>query len=177
MNTFFPSIQLFFESGLSCSVEGAELQGDIVGLDPALRFRLTDITHEEQGFLTRTILPEKLVPKPSILVVEAAVARRTSVALKQKTAEGPSLYPPGTTIAQEDHVVAGLRLEGMKQMQYVWAKSAAPTVGTDSRTWSHVRITGLRDDVPVPFVGFPQQRMKPGERVRVVTKGSVISTS
>ncbi|KAF2679281.1 hypothetical protein K458DRAFT_117486 [Lentithecium fluviatile CBS 122367] len=178
MNTFFPTLQLFFESGRSCTIEGGQLSNAAVGLDPQLRFRLTDITHEEDGRLIKTTLPEKLVgPSPSIAILEATIACRTSVAVKQTSPEyGQVLSPtqPRADILQEKHMVVGLRLEGMKRMGYLWAREATDTPSSGQKTWGDMRVTGLRDDIPVPFFGFPQKKTKFGGEMAVVEKRSMI---
>ncbi|KAJ4345426.1 uncharacterized protein N0V89_011556 [Didymosphaeria variabile] len=173
MNTFFPALQLFFASGLSCNIEGSQLPDAFVGLDPALRYRLTDLTHEEDGRLTNTIVPKRTAAKaPSILILEATVACRKSIAVKE-THQMASARPI-TTIAQEEHIVVGLRLEGMASMGYIWAKLPQATVKVAGRMWGHVRIAGLKDDVPVPFVRFPQTGVKPGGEATVVLKESMV---
>ncbi|KAL1603663.1 hypothetical protein SLS60_005251 [Paraconiothyrium brasiliense] len=173
MNTFFPSLQLFFASGLSCNIEGSHLPDASIGLDPALRYRLTDLMHEEDGRLTNTIVPKRTPTKvPSILILEATVAGRKSIAVKE-THQIASARPI-TTIAQEEHIVVGLRLEGMASMGYVWAKLPQATVKVAGRMWGHVRIAGLKDDVPVPFVRFPQTGVKAGGDAAVVLKESMV---
>ena len=175
LNTFFPTLQLFFKSRRSCTLEGAQRSGAVVGLDPTLRFRLTDLTHEEDGRLVRTMLPEKLVgTSPSIAVLDASAACRTSIGVEQNLAEETqslSPAPPTASIVEEQHMVVGLRLEGMKHMAYVWTR--VPTA-SGHRTWGDMRIAGVRDDIPVPFLGFPQRRMKLGGEVVVVRKESMI---
>lgn len=177
MNTFFPTIHLFFESGLSSIIDGGELPDAVIGLDPNLRFRLTDINYEEDGRLVKSTLPEKFVgPSPSIRILEAKVARRTSVGIKyvrQKDAFSLPSAHPQATIAHEGHMVVGLRLEGMKELAYVWARIPTATVTIGQRTWGDVRFGGLRDDVPAPFFGFPVQ-VKPGDGVTVVSKVSLV---
>ncbi|KAF2442189.1 hypothetical protein P171DRAFT_63077 [Karstenula rhodostoma CBS 690.94] len=170
MNTFFPALQLFLESGLSCWIEGSQLPGAFVGLDPALRFRLTDLTHEEDGSIINTILPTRnTTPASSIRILEATVASRESIAVKG------THQVLLTTIAQEQHVVVGLRLEGMASMGYVWARVPDTAVGVAGRMWGHVRIAGMRNDVPVPFVRFPQTGVKPGAESEVVLKESMVN--
>ncbi|KAK7191666.1 hypothetical protein DPSP01_008108 [Paraphaeosphaeria sporulosa] len=173
MNQFFPAVQLFFESGLSCWIEGSQLPGACIGLDSALRFRLTDIAHAEDGCLINTILSKRdSASDPSIRILEATVANRKSIAVKE-THQFVEARPV-TTIAQEQHIVVGLRLEGMESMGYVWARLPSTTVGVASRMWGHVRIAGMRIDIPVPFVRFPQTGIKPGAQSKVVLKESVI---
>lgn len=181
MNTFFPTLQLFFESGLSCTIDGGRLSDAAVDLDPKLRFRLTDCTHEEDGLLVKTPLPEKFVgPTPSIGILEAVIGQRTSIAVKYVKPKPPEinglLSPPQlqATIVQEVHMVVGLRLEGMDRMEFVWAKTSFPTTPIADRTWGDVRIAGLRDDIPVPFFGFPQKQTKAGGEAVVVTKKSMV---
>lgn len=70
----------------------------------------------------------------------------------------------------------GLRLEGMQKMGYVWARVDSPTLSTNSCTWHDVSVVGLRDDVPVPFVGFPRKNAKMGSRIAVVKKESMMNS-
>lgn len=72
-------------------------------------------------------------------------------------------------------MVVGLRLQGMPRVGYVWARRPVALVEGETRMWGHVRVAGLRDDVPVPFVGFPHADDKPGARVAVVQRGSLVS--
>jgi hypothetical protein len=178
LNTFFPTLQLFFESGRSCTIEGGQLSGAFVGLDPKLRFRLTDLTHEEDGRLVRTTLPEKFVGmSPSTLIQEATVAYRTSVAVKTMSPKGMQPLPSvqtRATVVYEKHVVVGLRLSGMKHMGYVWCRASNSTSTSEESTWGDVRVAGLRDDIPTPFVGFPQKKTKPGGEALIVGKSSMI---
>ncbi|KAF1975122.1 hypothetical protein BU23DRAFT_552545 [Bimuria novae-zelandiae CBS 107.79] len=139
MNTFFPTLHLFFESGRSCNIEGTHLPGARVGLDPTLRSRLTDLTHEEDGRLVNTIIPKKLVPRPSIRILEAKVACRYSIAVKE-THQVRSGRPV-TTIVEEQHVAIGLRLQGMTSMAYVWAKVPRSTVEVAGRMAS---LSGIK---------------------------------
>lgn len=172
MNTFFPAIQLFFESGLSCWIEGSHFPGALVGLDASLRFRLTDLTHEEDGRLVNGVLPKpKTAAASSIRILEATVAYRKSIAVKET--HQVSEARPVTTIAEEQHIVVGLRLEGMKSVGYVWAKLPVSTVGVAGRMWGHVRVAGMRNDVPVPFARFPQSVVKLGAGSKVVVKESM----
>lgn len=178
MNTFFPTLQLFFASGRSCTVDGGQVSGARIGLDPPLRFRLTDITHEEDGRLIKSTLPEKLTgPSPAISILEATIARRTSTAVKHKAVDAarvPSPTSPGSSIVREDHVVVGLRLKGMKDMAYIWARTATLAASAGCKTWGDARLAGLRDDVPVPFFGFPEKRVKRGGEVTIVESTSMI---
>ncbi|CAO2657066.1 Nn.00g058690.m01.CDS01 [Neocucurbitaria sp. VM-36] len=181
MNTFFPTLQLFFESGLSCTIDGSRLPDATVGLDPRLRFRLTDCTHEEEGHLFKTTLPAKFARSGTGLVIrEACIARRVSIAVKPAESVSGSAYSSpslaSTTIIQEHHWVVGLRLEGMSKMGYVWAKVGRRS-GNGDRIWGDVRLAGLRKDVPAPFLGYPEHTMKPGGQVTVVTKESMASGS
>ena len=172
LNTFFPSLHLFFASGHSVHIEGSFLASSLVGLDAPLRHRLTSLTYEENGLLTRTIVPAKFQPTPSIRILEATVGVRTSVAVKESARVESSR--PLTSIAEETHVVVGLRLQGMQEVGYVWARRPVALVGREESMWGHVRVAGWRGDVPVPVVGFPQEG-KPGARVRVVKKGSMVA--
>jgi hypothetical protein len=188
MNTFFPTLQLFFDSGLSCTIDGEMISSDaVVGLDNSLRFRLTDINYEEDGQLFKTILPEKFVgPNPSIQIIDAHIARRKSIAVKQLPFKLPHKGPPVfvkpyASMVQEEHVVVGLRLQGMKEMGYIWARVPVPHCGIKmgDRMWGDVRVAGLRDlddddGAPVPFLGFPQEVTDPGGQTEVVEKQSMI---
>lgn len=178
MNTFFPTLQLFFESGLSCTIDGTRLPNACIGLDPKLRFRLTDCTHDEDGLLTKTTLPERFARSGTGLVIkEALVAKRTSIAVKPAKPPGSTRTAynlPLSTIVQETHMVVGLRFGGMSKMAYVWAKAKMPS-GSENKIWGDVRIAGLRDDVPAPLLGYFEQSIKPGYQVTVVHKKSIIS--
>ena len=180
MNTFFPALQLFFESGLSCTIDGARLPDATLGLDPKLRFRLTDCTHEEDGRIFKTTLPDKFASSGTGLVIrEACIAQRTSIAVKlagphNRTHSLPSVNL--ATIAYEVHTVVGLRLEGMKKMAYVWTKARTPT-GSKDRTWGDVRIASPREDIPTPLLDYPVRTLKPGGQATVVIKHSMISGS
>jgi hypothetical protein len=176
LNTFFPTLQLFFESGLSCTLDGGRLPNAVIGLDPQLRFRLTDCTYEEDGRITKTVRPDKFVRSSSgIPVKEAIVAQRTSIALAPVEQAGtlPPSRNSSAKILQEEHVVVGLRLEGMSRMAYIWAKVQGPS-GQGEKTWGDVRIAGLRKDIPCPCLGFPLSIIKPGSQVQLVTKGSLM---
>jgi hypothetical protein len=178
LDTFFPTLQLFFESGLSCTFEGGYRQSAKVGLDPNLRFRLTDLTHEESGFVSSSTLPQKFRrPAMSIKVVEAAIAERTSIAVQSMAptcANGRPPSRPQGIMQTETHIVVGLRLEGMEKMGFVWARNDSGA-HYRSATWHDVSVVGLRDDVPAPFIGFPQKHARMGSRVGVVTKESMIN--
>ncbi|KAF1932207.1 uncharacterized protein M421DRAFT_1864 [Didymella exigua CBS 183.55] len=177
LNTFFPALQLFFESGSSCTIDGGRLPGAVIGLDPQLRFRLTDCTHEEQGRFTKCIVPDKFAHSSAgIKIVEATVAQRTSVAAKSRASSG--LLSTSETqhldIMQEAHTVVGLRLSGMTDMGYVWAKTEAPSAQAGNRKWGDVRLAGLRNDTPASFLGLPADLPKPGGELMVVEKGTMI---
>lgn len=180
MNTFFPTLQLFFESGLSCTIEGTRLPSAAIGLDPRLRFRLTDCTHDEDGRLTKSTLPEKFARWGTGLVIkEAIIARRRSITVKPAKPPDSAYSSPGpplSTIVQESHIVIGLRLEGMSKMAYVWVKVNTPSE-TENRIWGDVRIAGLRRDVPAPLLGYPERSIKPGCQKTVVLKDSMISVN
>jgi hypothetical protein len=169
MNTFFPTLQLFFESGRSCTIDGGHSPGATIGLDPALRFKLTDSTHEEDGRLVKSTLPERFPHSGTGLIIkQALLAQRTSVVTRRV---------PNSThvrIVTQVHTVVGLRLKGMSGMAYVWAKVDAHTESQD-KSWGDVRIAGLRDDVPIPFLCFPERETKPGGRIKVVVKDSLLS--
>jgi hypothetical protein len=178
LNTFFPTLQLFFESGLSCTIDGSHLPDAIVGLDPLLRFRLTDGTYEEEGRIVKTMRPDKFAQSGvGIAIKEAVIAQRTSIAVKPAHLGNGELSRrlPSATVAQETHTVVGLRLEGMSKMNYIWAKR--PTLSShDAKTWGDVRLSGLRDDVPAPNLGFAMYAVKPGGEVEVVAKKSQVSS-
>jgi hypothetical protein len=177
MNTFFPTLQLFFESGLSCTIDGSSLSGAAVGLDALLRFRLTDCTHEEDGRLVKTMRPDKFTRSDTgIAIKDAVMAQRTSIAVRPCDDRVGAVSQSGSTLESEIHEVIGLRLEGMHQMAYVYAKAQA-SAGSENRTWGTVRLAGLREDVPFPSVVFPLRSMKPGEEVMTVSKESHITVS
>jgi len=181
LDTFFPTLQLFFESGLSCTLEGGFRQCAKVGLDQHLRFRLTDLTHEEGGFVAKSTLPQKINgPPKSIKIMEATIAERTSIAVQSIATQNgrPPSRPssrPSAGLQTEGHIVIGLRLEGMQKMGYIWAKVDSPSPRTNNKMWHDVSCTGLRDDVPVPFIGFPHKNSTMGSRVGVVRKDSMIN--
>jgi hypothetical protein len=176
MNTFFPTLQLFFQSGRSCTIDGGRLPNAVVGLDPQLRFRLTDCTHEEDGRLVKSMLSAKYASSlPGILIKEVAVAQRTSMIMGAMKLEGdsPKTPFPSMTFSQETHTVVGFRLEGIRDMAYVWAKADAPS-GPDKRRWGDVRIGSLRDDVPSPLLFIPVHAIQPSCVATLVDKGSQI---
>jgi hypothetical protein len=167
MNTFFPTLQLFFESGRSCTIDGSGLPDAAIGLDPELRFKLTDCSHEEDGRITQSTLPERFASSGTGLVVrEVLIAHRTSIALKVLPGSPASPESSITRITTEIHTVVGLRLKGMSSMAFVWAKAPG------EKTWGNVRIAGLRNDVPVP--SFLGQTTKLGSQTTVVVKESLI---
>lgn len=177
LNTFFSTLQLFFESGLSCTIDGGQLPDTIVGLDPQLRFRLTDCTHEEQGRLTKSIIPEKFARSgTSMRILEATVAQRISVAVRSRASRNrlSELDTQDLSIMHEIHMVVGLRLSGMNDMGYVWAKTEMPSTQGGGRQWGDVRLAGLRSDIPAPSFGLPADLPKPGVELMVVDKGSMI---
>jgi hypothetical protein len=172
MNTFFPTLQLFFASGRSCTIHVCGLPGAVVGLDPGLRFRLTDTSREEDGRFFKTTLSERFTQSnTAITIKEAAVAQRLSIAVHPVLLEDGS---QASTITHELHTVVGLRLEGMNQVGYVWSRTKYPVNTIGSRTWGDTRLAGLRDDVPVPSFGSPQQSLKAGGEMEVVTMDSMI---
>ncbi|EDU50710.1 conserved hypothetical protein [Pyrenophora tritici-repentis Pt-1C-BFP] len=185
MNTFFPSLQLFFESGYSCTIaitcSPSHLAGAPakIGVDPALRFKLTDCTHEENGRVTNSILPPKHATSGTggLVIEDACVAQRTSVALEKIIAHTPGaaneLGSRGQTrIVTERHTVFGIKLKGVESMAYVWAKAECYEGGC---TWVDVSIGGLRNDVPLPFACFPKADAKPGAGTTIVEMGSLIA--
>jgi hypothetical protein len=177
MNTFFPALQLFFKSGRSCTIDSGRLPDAAVGLDARLRFRLTDLTHEEQGVVEHTVLPEKFRgSSPGIRIVAAEVAQRISIRVQPVMPTYIGCWTslrPKAEIHREVHQVIGLRLEGMQEMGYVWAKSE-PAHPLADRKWGDVEVCGLRDDIPRPLVTEPQDDAKSGARVEVVRKKSMI---
>jgi hypothetical protein len=179
MNTFFPALQLFFESGWSCTIDGGRLPNVFVGLDPALRFKLTDCAHEEEGCAVNSILPERFAQSGTGLVIqEAVIARRTSIAIKkpvypQKGQRWPSQDDLRPRITTETHTVVGLKLRGMEKTAYIWAKTKVPSEGS---VWGDVRTNGLRDDVPIPSMFLSAHGTKPGARRVVVIKDSLIAS-
>ena len=182
MNTFFPTLQLFFESGQSCTIDGGQISTTAIGLDPELYFRLTDCTHEKQGRIIKSPLPVKFVPSSIGLVIrEAVIARRTSIAVKpairsdRDRLKSPQLLPyiPSASITEETHIVVGLRIHGMRKMAYIWAKTKSPSEASGVN-WADVRILGMRTDVPPPYLGFPGRIMRSGEEAEVVLTHSMI---
>jgi hypothetical protein len=173
MNTFFSTLQLFFDSGRSCTIDGNCVPHTVIGLDPALRFRLTDCTHEEDGRILRSLRPDKFAHTAhGIRIREATIAQRTSVVMRSEGSGSNGALPPlggGVTLTQEVHTVVGLKLDGMNKMAYVWARSVDSSIG-ENRKWGDVRPTGLRDDVPAPYLGFPMHLIKPGGEVAVFSK-------
>jgi hypothetical protein len=161
MNTFFSTLQLFFDSGRSCTIDGNCVPHTVIGLDPALRFRLTDCTHEEDGRILRSLRPDKFAHTAhGIRIREATIAQRTSVVMRSEGSGSNGALPPlggGVTLTQEVHTVVGLKLDGMNKMAYVWARSVDSSIG-ENRKWGDVRPTGLRDDVPAPYLGFPMHQ-------------------
>jgi hypothetical protein len=178
MNTFFPTLQLFFESGLSCTLDSSGLPEPIVGLDPPLRFRLTDCTYEENGCIFKTTRPEKFVgPGTGICIEEAIIAQRTSVIVETREAHieqpSPQLAEARARLSQDVHTVIGLRLRGMSTMSFVWAKARSTSV-VGGRAWGNVKIAGLREDTPAPILGLPLWTIKPGGEVAVLSRKSQI---
>ncbi|KAH7069357.1 hypothetical protein FB567DRAFT_416318, partial [Paraphoma chrysanthemicola] len=164
MNTFFTTLQLFFASGRSCTIDGSRLPDGVLGLDPELRFRLTECTYEEEGCITKTVQPDKFARSfKGLRIREAVVAQRTSVAIKMNTSQREVQGSPlsASVIARDVHTVVGLRLDGMKEISYVWVRSGA-VVSQDNRVWGDVRIAGLRNDVAPPVLAFPLHTLKPG---------------
>jgi hypothetical protein len=177
LNTFFPTLQLFFESGLSCTIDGSQLLGAAVGLDPKLRFRLTDVTHEEEGRAVTGMLPTKFArSSAAINILEATIAHRTSIATRS-TISRDLLHSPkarAAGIVREVHIVVGLRLSGMDEIGYVWTKTELPLRKDEGKAWGDVRLAGLRADVPAPSLGLATDFPKPGDRLTVVEKCSMI---
>lgn len=177
MNTFFPSIQLFFESGLSCTIGAGRRSDAVIYLDPALRFRLTDCSHEEDGRLVKALRPTKFARFGiGIAIKEATIAHRASIVIKAR--ESPVAAPVArrgeATIGQEDHTVVGLRLEGMSGMAYVYARAGDVSFG-QHRLWVDVKPTALRDDVPPPYLASSFLAGKSGSAIPIVLKDSQIS--
>ena len=163
MNTFFPTLQLFFESGLSCTIAASRMANVTVGLDPKLRFRLTDCSHEEDGQIIKTTLSEKFARAGTgIMVREAVIAQRTSIAvapigMNTTSTSSPLAHPHAASITHQVHTVVGLRLDGMSSMAYIWAKCSTPN-SNQHTSWDAVRIAGLRDDVPCPLLRLSSAR-------------------
>lgn len=177
LNTFFPTIQFFFESGLSCTIDGSHLPGAIVGLDPILRFRLTDCTHEEEGRVIKGTLSEKFAKSSAnITILEVATARRTSSRVRSEAPAGGLLKSNTRVldIIQETHTVIGVRLNGMSEMGYVWAKIETPKRAAAGRIWGDVSVVGLRNDIPAPVLGLSAVLPEAGSEVKVVEKNSMI---
>jgi hypothetical protein len=171
MNTFFPTIQLFFASGRSCTI-GSLLADAVVGLDPGLRFRLTDCSREEDGRFSKTSLPDKFAqPSAAITIKEAVVAQRTSITVLPVSRDQKLR---SSTIVQELHTVVGLRLEGIDAMGYIWSRTEPYSDTATRRTWGDVQLAGLRDDVPAPLFVSPQRFLRPGGEMTVVNKESMI---
>ncbi|RAR06795.1 ethyl tert-butyl ether degradation ethd [Stemphylium lycopersici] len=175
MNTFFPTLQLFFESGRSCTIDGSRPPDAEIGLDPALRFKLTDCNYEEQGHVFKSILPNRFQHAGTGLVIqEAVLAERTSIALRPiDPSDAEHWATPDRSqlsILEEAHTVVGLRLKGMNGMAYIWAKAKDSSGG---KAWGHVRIAGIRDDVPIPHVWSPEP--KPGTERTVIVNDSIIT--
>ncbi|KAF2847840.1 hypothetical protein T440DRAFT_500821 [Plenodomus tracheiphilus IPT5] len=175
-NTFFPSLQLFFQSGLSCTIDAVCIPDATTGLDEDLRFRLTDLTHEENGRIIKTRRSAKSAHTAGSLVIrEAVIARRTSTAIQFYPPDDKPLVPSSATnkasakIINEQHIVVGLRIEGMSKMAYVWARVGDLSKGRGT-TWVGVGISKLRYDVPIPFRGDPRPDMKPGSEATVFLK-------
>ncbi|KAF2187694.1 hypothetical protein K469DRAFT_725172 [Zopfia rhizophila CBS 207.26] len=167
VNTFFPALQLFFNSGRAVTIEGGTLRHARIHLDPILRFRLTHLIHEEDGIIYNPITTKPL----PIKILEVAIAERESVAAKLRLPmydkDDEKVKVDGIWV--ERHVVVGLRLEGIKEMGYV---SVCDDVDEVGRYWGDVRVSGLRGDVPSPFAVLPRMGMRIGGRERLVLKGA-----
>ncbi len=61
----------------------------------------------------------------------------------------------------------------MSKAAYVWAEASTPC-SSESKRWGHMRIAGLRNDVPAPVVGCLESSIKPGGQATVVMKESMI---
>lgn len=123
------------------------------------------------------MIPEKFARLgASIRVLEAAIAQRTSVAVRSRALRGrlSTTDSQDLDLVQEIHTVVGLRLSGMTEMGYVWAKTEVSSAQAGSCQWGDMRLAGLRDDVPAPFLGLPSGLPKPGGELMVVDKGSMI---
>ena len=59
-------------------------------------------------------------------------------------------------------------------MAYVSARVPGEEVEVAGRMWGHVRVAGMRNDVPVPFWRFPVTGVRPGQEARVVVKESMV---
>jgi hypothetical protein len=150
-------------------------------MDNALRTRLTDISHEQNGRVYKSIIPAtpsrkgrssvKCNAEPGIRILESTMARRTSVAVKQFVLHGV----PSATIVHEEHFVVGLKLEGMSAMGFVWARvdRHEAGVGIERRTWGDVRVAGLMDvgeNAALPYVKGEREGIGMGGVVTVVEK-------
>lgn len=71
----------------------------------------------------------------------------------------------------------------MSEMGYVWGRVDGVVelgevvdgeIQGEERRWGNVRVAGMRNDVPVPFVRFPVSGVRKGEEARVVEKGSLV---
>lgn len=181
MNAFFPTLHLFFESGRSCIISSEPCLSEQkacpnirVGLDPELKFRLTDCSHQEDGQAIMGTAPAKFSEfQNGLYVQEVAVARRTSVSTLpmqvRSSTHLPSPSLPASRIVENEHVVVGLRLKGMSELGYVWAKSEVSQV-----TWIGVQIGDVRTDVPAPALGLPASLMKPGGQMTIFVEESMI---
>lgn len=163
-------MQLFFDSGLSCTIEG--LSDAKINLDPELRFRLTDLTYQEEGRLTNSILPNLGRKNRGILIKEATLAHRKSITIAPQKVDLTRipLGAPTETITREVHIVVGLKLEGMNKMGYIWAWKMEPKRGCSYVRWCNVRLAGLRDDVPESCLGYPLDTLRPGQEVKLYSR-------
>ncbi|KAF2118202.1 hypothetical protein BDV96DRAFT_488670 [Lophiotrema nucula] len=155
MNTFFPTIQLFFASGRSCTIACGQQLNAKIGLDPKLRYRLTDLAHEEEGYVSSSVLPQNLLgARPSIKIVAAELRQRVSVRVRP-VETGVRIWSTGghrySEIVGQIHTVVGLRLDGMNEMAYIWARAESGAAqAKEEAIWASVWVAGLRDDIPLP---------------------------
>lgn len=132
---------------------------------------------QEQGRITKSVIPEKFAGSDaSIGILEAAIAQRTSIAVRPRVQRGrlSTADSRDLDVVQEVHTVVGLRLNGMNELWYVWTKTETPSPQAGGGQWGDTRFAGLRDDVPVPVSGLPSGLPKPGVTFVAVSKGSMI---
>ncbi|KAH6638160.1 hypothetical protein C7974DRAFT_155448 [Boeremia exigua] len=112
----------------------------------------------------------------SIKILEATVAQRTSTGVRPTISAAQSCRSKvqGLNIVRESHTVIGLRLSGMNEMGYVWAKVETPLRTAEGRIWGNVRLAGLRNDIPAPFLGLAADCPAAEGKLKVVEKGSII---
>lgn len=170
-------MQLYFESGRSCTISCSRASSETIGLDNTLRSRLTDLTYDENGVTTTSIIPLKFAHLAPIEILETTVAVRTSVTVRPRPTTvqlDTRAVDIGSNIVHESHSVVGLKLKGMKEIGFVWAIMKSSSGVGQYKTWKPVELASIRDDVPHPFQGWPGQEGKMGSRTNVVVKQSMI---